>query len=186
MIAQNELWPEVPEEFIHIDHNINEMHEHLPLALPSMMTERRFEVTQLAARGFTNKQIAEELDIAPQTVKTHLKWILPHTRSVSRYGLANLALHNGWIEYESQKYDMQLPEVGALVLKYVAFGFSDGYIGPIIDMTEESVAWHLKTLKKAMALKGANRIQIITRGYEAGLFAPPPLYGPEQPLTITD
>lgn len=39
----------------------------------SVLSGRQFEVAVLAAEGRTNKQIAERLDIAEQTVKNHLR-----------------------------------------------------------------------------------------------------------------
>ena len=37
------------------------------------LTEREIEVAELACSGLTNIEIADELGIAPGTVKTHLK-----------------------------------------------------------------------------------------------------------------
>ena len=49
--------------------------QHAEAAL-DMLTPREREVTQLAARGFTNAQIAETLIISPETVKTHVRHAL--------------------------------------------------------------------------------------------------------------
>ncbi len=40
------------------------------------LTPREREIAILAAQGYTNKQIADELMIAPDTVKTHIRNIL--------------------------------------------------------------------------------------------------------------
>lgn len=45
----------------------------LATALPEPLTERELEVLRLVAEGFSNREIAERLVIAPSTVKTHLK-----------------------------------------------------------------------------------------------------------------
>lgn len=39
------------------------------------LTERESEVLALISRGFSNKQIAQALDISPETVKSHVKHI---------------------------------------------------------------------------------------------------------------
>jgi DNA-binding CsgD family transcriptional regulator len=42
------------------------------------LTPRQREVTRLAASGQTNRQIARELWLSPETVKTHLRRALEH------------------------------------------------------------------------------------------------------------
>jgi DNA-binding NarL/FixJ family response regulator len=55
--------------------------------LLSPLTEREFEVAQLAYNGITNSQIAEQTFISLNTIKTHLKSIYLKTEANTRYGL---------------------------------------------------------------------------------------------------
>ncbi len=55
--------------------------------LLSPLTDREFEVAQLAYNGITNSQIAEQSFISLNTIKTHLKSIYLKTDANTRYGL---------------------------------------------------------------------------------------------------
>ncbi len=39
---------------------------------PALLTRREWQVLELVGRGYTNREIAAELVIAPETVKTHI------------------------------------------------------------------------------------------------------------------
>jgi RNA polymerase sigma factor (sigma-70 family) len=56
-------------------------------ALLDPFSEREFEVLQLVYEGITNKQIASQLFISENTVKTHLKSIYIKLDANTRYGL---------------------------------------------------------------------------------------------------
>jgi len=51
------------------------------------LTAREHEVVRSLARGHTNKEIANALDITEQTVKEHIKHIMEKTRSTTRTGI---------------------------------------------------------------------------------------------------
>ncbi|HHH82688.1 MAG TPA: LuxR family transcriptional regulator, partial [Chloroflexi bacterium] len=61
------------------------------------LTPRERQVITLAARGQTNRQIAETLVIAPETVKSHLRNALAklglHTKAELRLLLSRLEIH---------------------------------------------------------------------------------------------
>src|SRR5262249_17397913 len=69
---------------------------HLPGGVPRL-TRREEEVMVLLARGRANGQIARELHIAPQTVKTHVSNILSKLSSQSRTEAALHAMRVGLV-----------------------------------------------------------------------------------------
>lgn len=69
---------------------------HLPGGAPRL-TRREEEVIILLARGRANGQIARELHIAPQTVKTHVSNILTKLNSQSRTEAALHAMRVGLV-----------------------------------------------------------------------------------------
>jgi len=75
-------------------------HEHLRRRTQqafASLTPRQREVVTLAARGQTNRQIAETLVITPETVKSHLRNALAklglHTKAELRLLLSRLEIH---------------------------------------------------------------------------------------------
>ncbi|MFB9442054.1 response regulator transcription factor [Dactylosporangium vinaceum] len=64
---------------------------------PAPLTRREEEVLVLLARGRANGQIARELHIAPQTVKTHVSNILQKLGASSRTQAALYAMRTGLI-----------------------------------------------------------------------------------------
>jgi two-component system, NarL family, nitrate/nitrite response regulator NarL len=57
------------------------------------LSNREIEILRLLAKGYANKLIAAELDIAESTVKVHLKHILRKTRTSNRTQAALWAMH---------------------------------------------------------------------------------------------
>lgn len=66
-------------------------------AAESELTEREAEVLQLVARGDSNSQIAKELVISINTVKTHLKNILSKLQLENRTQVAAFAMKAGLV-----------------------------------------------------------------------------------------
>src|SRR2546423_14883384 len=64
---------------------------------PESLTERETSVLRLLARGQANKQIARELKIGEQTVKTHVSRILGKLQLQSRTAAALYALDRGLV-----------------------------------------------------------------------------------------
>ena len=54
----------------------------------AVLTDREYEIARLASLGFRNEQIAEQLNIAPGTVKTHLHNVYSKLDVDSRVHLA--------------------------------------------------------------------------------------------------
>jgi len=61
------------------------------------LTEREMQVLQLAAKGFTNKAIAVQLDISDRTVQGHLAHIFDKLQADSRTEAVMRAVSLGWI-----------------------------------------------------------------------------------------
>ena len=59
------------------------------------MSDREKEISDLVARGFTNEQIGERLDISEPTVKTHLRNIYSKTGIHDRANPAIRVLNSG-------------------------------------------------------------------------------------------
>jgi DNA-binding NarL/FixJ family response regulator len=62
--------------------------------LERLLTPRESNVLRLIGRGFSNKQIAQELQIAPETVKSHAKRIFTKLNAQTRAHAVARAL--GW------------------------------------------------------------------------------------------
>lgn len=69
--------------------------ERAPGNAASVLTDRETEVLRLVARAMTNREIAETLLISEQTVKNHLKNILPKLHLKNRVDLAVYARRHG-------------------------------------------------------------------------------------------
>ncbi|MCL6472212.1 MAG: response regulator transcription factor [Firmicutes bacterium] len=65
-----------------------------------ILTDREVEVLTLAARGKTNKEIAEELSVSVRTVEAHLGHIFTKLDVGSRTEAVILALKKGWVGLE--------------------------------------------------------------------------------------
>jgi len=60
----------------------------VPADSPKPMTARELEVARLAAEGMTNREIARQLFVSPNTVKTHLAQVLQKLGFRNRVDLA--------------------------------------------------------------------------------------------------
>jgi DNA-binding NarL/FixJ family response regulator len=64
-------------------------------SLPAGLSEREAEVARLVARGFSDRQIADELFISPRTVNAHIRNLLTKTNRINRTELAAWAVEHG-------------------------------------------------------------------------------------------
>lgn len=62
------------------------------------LSDREAEVVRLIARGFSNKEIASQLDISSKTVETYKTRSLEKLGLSSRSDLVSYALQRGWLE----------------------------------------------------------------------------------------
>jgi NarL family two-component system response regulator LiaR len=72
-------------------------------SLLDQLTEREMEVLRLAARGMSNKEIAQELVLSVRTVQGHLHNIFEKLRVGSRTEAVLHALRKGWLTLEDTR-----------------------------------------------------------------------------------
>ncbi len=63
----------------------------------SPLTDREMDVLKLAARGESNREIANHLDLSPRTVQTHLSHTFEKLEVASRTQAVILGLRHGWL-----------------------------------------------------------------------------------------
>jgi HD-GYP domain-containing protein (c-di-GMP phosphodiesterase class II) len=67
-------------------------------ARPAGLTERQVEVLRLAARGLSNRQIAERLVISPRTAEHHVQDVYAKIGASTRAGAALFAMEHGLLD----------------------------------------------------------------------------------------
>jgi len=61
------------------------------------LTQRECEVARLVAHGYSNKEIAAELDISVKTVETHKSRLMEKLHFRSRAEVVRYAINRGWL-----------------------------------------------------------------------------------------
>lgn len=100
-VHQGELWlPHLlmSQIMTHFSQHSPTLTRHPHIDLPrlintSQLTLRELSITERVAQGLTNKQIAKELKVSPETVKKHLKSIFEKSAVRSRSQLASAYSH---------------------------------------------------------------------------------------------
>lgn len=69
-----------------------------PVSLGSKLSEREKEVLRLIALGFSNKEIAGQLDLSAKTIETYKARLIEKLGLSSRSELVRYALNQGWLE----------------------------------------------------------------------------------------
>jgi DNA-binding NarL/FixJ family response regulator len=67
------------------------------------MTDRESEVLRLVARGYSNKEIAGQLDVSVKTIEVHKANAMRKVGLLGRIELMRYALHQGWLDDTPQK-----------------------------------------------------------------------------------
>ena len=96
-----------PEELVNIIRQVNSGRNYLPAQLAAELaqrladdaiSEREIAVLRLIAKGNRNKDIAERLNIAEDTVKSHIKRILDKLGARDRTQAVSIAVQRGIIQ----------------------------------------------------------------------------------------
>ncbi len=83
-----------------IDRFVRPMEKRMQQDALDQLTERELEVLKLAAKGMSNREIAQELGISVRTVQTHLNNVFGKVDVGSRTEAVIHALRKGWITLE--------------------------------------------------------------------------------------
>lgn len=78
----------------------------------SPLTPREIEILDCVARGYSNKEIAQVLNISDQTVKNHITSILRKLAVNDRTQAVIYALRHGWIKLEDTEDGLPGPTAG--------------------------------------------------------------------------
>jgi DNA-binding CsgD family transcriptional regulator len=73
----------------HVDRDANDAHA------PAPLTPREREIVRLIALGFVSREICEQLHVAPDTVRTHVRNAMAKTGARTRAHLIAIALSDG-------------------------------------------------------------------------------------------
>lgn len=71
---------------------------------PRGLSDREIDVIRLAVRGRSNRQMASELFVSEDTVKTHMRHIYEKVGSSSRAGLALFAMENDLLSIQAKDH----------------------------------------------------------------------------------
>ncbi len=64
------------------------------------LTQREIEVLRLVAVGYPNKQVANQLSVSAETIKTHMKNIMDKLRAKDRTHAVTIALNRGFLQLQ--------------------------------------------------------------------------------------
>jgi DNA-binding NarL/FixJ family response regulator len=95
--------PYVPDELVARirRHTIRGQERSQRVGAASRLTARELEVLRLIADGSSTQEIARQLFISPQTVRTHIEHVLSKLQVNSRVGAVAVAYKEGLIEREA-------------------------------------------------------------------------------------
>ncbi|MBL3825126.1 MULTISPECIES: response regulator transcription factor [unclassified Marinobacter] len=83
-------------------------HSEVELANQEGLSQRKSEILYLAAQGLTEKEIAAELDISPETAKAHLNSLRNQFNAVNRVDLVSQAWAHGVLQAATKNVRMSL------------------------------------------------------------------------------
>jgi len=89
--------PQFAQDFLNDIMAVETSDDNQDVEAKSILSQREIEIVILIAEGFTNKEIAEKLFIAGNTVKVHVKNILNKLELRNRQQLAAYAVLQNWV-----------------------------------------------------------------------------------------
>lgn len=122
-------------------------------ATPKPLTARETEILNRLALGETRRQIAEQLGIGHETVRTHLR------SAAAKLGPA-----------VNRPFGLSARHVQ--ILAHVAEGLSNAEIGAELNITEMTVKSHLRTMGRPMGC--GDRAGMVGAAYRARVLRVPP------------
>lgn len=67
------------------------------IAATDRLTERECDVLGLVGRGWSNKEVATQMNLGVRTIETHVSNAMAKLRARSRIEVVNIAVQRGWI-----------------------------------------------------------------------------------------
>lgn len=120
------------------------------------LTERELEVVRLLATGVSNKEIAAELHVSPNTVRVHLRNITTKLEAQSRTEIAMIAVRNGWVEQgpavEDQGAGDATPDLAAAVLTPIPRPVTPVPVAPDPELLPPLALWRRVALVGALVV----------------------------------
>lgn len=132
------------------------------------LSDREREIVAQVARGRSNKQIGESLDLSALTVKSHLHRIARKVGTGSRAGIVAAAYRNGDLATltAEPREPLTLKQRERQVLIGMSYGLNNEEIGRRLFISEDTVKTHARRLFQKLQAK--DRAHAVALGYQHG------------------
>lgn len=143
------------------------------------LTARERQIVQLVARGLTSPQIAVELKLAPNTIKTHLQRIGVKLGTTDRAGIVGVAIRGGHLQVPVMRQVPDGFDRGLFdVLVRIARGMSNAEIGGELYLSLEAVKARVRRLLMVLGVR--SREAAVAAGVACGALRLVPVRRPER------
>ncbi len=93
--GQTALHPEIARRVVE---RLTQKDKYVGEGMVEALTEREMEVLEAVARGWSNREVSEALDISPHTVQVHLSNVFGKLGVKTRTEAVLYAIRQGWVE----------------------------------------------------------------------------------------